>query len=243
MKAPPGSTAQKVNNVMDSMSSAEIYDILMSLKEDPEAGKRHLQTNPSLAYALLQAQVILGYIPVDKGSTYFIGHEDSSSSSVMAVDVPQSGPSNSFAPPQQPHPHMSAPPHMHPQAHHQPLTHQNHPSSSHAAPPPSASYPPPQQSHQPPSQPQHPSQSHHPSQPQLKGQHPAQQPPQLRDLVRMPPAQLEHLQLPDTLKTLVNIVHSWSQRTLSDWEKLSPQQQQQIKLIFDQAQMPLPMRR
>jgi len=84
---------------MDSMSIAEIYDVLMAIREDPEAGRRSLQTNPSLAYALLQAQVILGFIPEDKAPQYFVGF-DASSSSAMSVDAaPSAVVSQTVAPP------------------------------------------------------------------------------------------------------------------------------------------------
>lgn len=113
MKAAPGSTSQKVNNVMDSMSIAEIYDVMMAIKEDPESGRRNLQTNPSLAYALLQAQVILGFIPEDKAPQYFVGF-DAASSSAMAVDAapvaaPPAAP-YAHPPPQQPPYGYNAPP-------------------------------------------------------------------------------------------------------------------------------------
>lgn len=196
MKAGPGTTSQKVNNVMESMSTAEIYDIMMSIKEDPEQGRRHLQTNPSLAYALLQAQVILGFIPTEKASSYFVGYE-ASSSNAMAVDAPQAAPSQPVA-----QPSYSLPA---------------------ATPPPAFSYgtPPPQP---------------------VQARPPAAHPP-LAELVRMPPQALAHFNLPDQFKTLINIVHTWSARSTTDFENLKPEQMAQIRRIFEEAQVPLPTRR
>lgn len=196
LKAAPGSTSQKVNNVMDLMSTAEIYDIMMSIKEDPEQGRRHLQTNPSLAYALLQAQVILGFIPADKAPSYFVGYE-ANSSNAMAIDAPQAMPTQSSAPAPYAHPAPSQPP-----------------AFGYAA----------------------------PSQPPVAAAAPPAHPP-LAQLVRMHPQQLAQFNLPDQFKTLVNIVHSWSPRSAADFEALKPEQQAQIRRIFEEAQVPLPARR
>jgi hypothetical protein len=196
MKAAPGSTSQKVNNVMDSMSTAEIYDIMMAIKEDPESGRRHLQTNPSLAYALLQAQIILGFIPSDKAAQYFVGF-DASSSNSMAVDAPQAAPSQ--PPPQAyyggPPPQQSAP--------------------GYGAPP--------------------------PNQPHM--QQPLSAIPQLAELVRMPPQAMAQLNLPEQFKMLVNIVHTWSMRSATEFEALTQDQQLQVRRIFEEAKVPLPTRR
>jgi hypothetical protein len=204
MKAAPGSTSQKVNNVMDSMSTAEIYDIMMSIKEDPEQGRRHLQTNPSLAYALLQAQIILGFIPSDKAPSYFVGYEATSSNS-MVVDAPQAAPQ--------------------------------------AAPSQTASFVPPVSQVQPSAAPY--GYGMPPSQPPVSNV-PARAPgvhPPLSELVRMHPSALAQFNLPDQFKTLVNIVHTWSQRSATEFESLKPEQMAQIRRIFEEAQVPLPTRR
>lgn len=195
---------------MDTMSTAEIYDIMMAIKEDPEQGRRHLQTNPSLAYAILQAQVILGFIPSDKAPQYFVGFE-ASQSNAMAVDHPQAAPS-------QPQPH-SAPPASY-----------GHPSGG--APPQQApyGYPGPQQ---PPMQPpQQPPMQPPPAQPAAM--------PSLAQLVRMPPPTVAQLNLPDQFKTLINIVHTWSSRSKAEFDSLRPEQMAQIRRIFEEAQVPLP---
>ena len=184
------------------MSSAEIYDILISLKEDPEAGKRHLQTNPSLAYALLQSQVILGYISLEKAPSYFIGYEDTSNSSAMAVDSnPSSAPSHAPSQPSKP----LAMPTQQPSYTQPPVVHQ-------------------------PMQPA--------AQPPIQGGGAGTMPP-LRDLVRMHAAQVEQYDVPPQFKTLINIVHTWSQRP-ADYEALPVEQQTKIKRIFEEAQVPLP---
>lgn len=200
MKATPGSTSQKVNSVMDSLPSAEIYDILMSLKEDPEAGRRHLQTNPSLAYALLQAQVILGFIPIDKAPSFFVGYEASAASSAMAVSETNfSAQTSSSTAQTQPPSHAQTAPNTF-QAQPQPINH-------------------------------------------ASGAPPMQQTPNLAALVRMPPQQLAAFGISEQFKTLVNIVHTWSQRTLTEFEQLRPEQQASIRRIFEEAQVPLPSRR
>ena len=191
----------------------------MSLKEDPEAGRRHLQTNPSLAYALLQAQVVLGYIPGEKAPSYFMGYEESNNSSAMAVDT--NTPYNPMMPAHAPAP-MAQPPSM----------------------PQQPSFPP-QQPHmyQPPYQaPVQPQQPAPISMPPVAKPNPSGPPP-LSDLVRMAPGQMDKLDLPPQYKTLVTIVHTWSQRPVHEFEALSTEQQAKIRRIFEDARVPLPSRR
>lgn len=191
----------------------------MSLKEDPEAGRRHLQTNPSLAYALLQAQVVLGYIPGEKAPSYFMGYDEVSTSSAMAVDA-----NTAYNPMMPAHaaPPMAQPP-MPQQPSFQPQPQQH-------------MYQPPYQA---PAQPQQAAPMSMPpaAKPSSSG------PPPLSELVRMPPAQLEKLDLPPQFKTLVTIVHTWSQRPPHEFEALGADQQAKIRRIFEDARVPVPSTR
>lgn len=64
--APLASPVAEVTKVLQEMSTQQIYDIMVQMKgliqQNPDQARQILTSNPQVAYALLQAQITLGFI-------------------------------------------------------------------------------------------------------------------------------------------------------------------------------------
>jgi cleavage stimulation factor subunit 2 len=61
-----GNPVQEVTKVLQEMSTQQIYEIMVQMKgliqQNPDQARQILSSNPQVAYALLQAQILLGYV-------------------------------------------------------------------------------------------------------------------------------------------------------------------------------------
>lgn len=218
--AEPGSMSQKVNNLVDSMSTAEIYDILMAIKENPEQGRLHLQTNPSLAYALLQAQVILGYITLEESNQYITDRVE-----FLPKEAEQMNQQTKF----------------NEQINQQPLYQQPPPTR------PIIQNPNPyqqfnQQIVQPNQNPNILENKIYPQVPQVP-QNPSSSKninKSLSELVRMNPASLSSLGLNERQLSLIQTIHKVSKMTPQQFESLTQKQKDDFKTLFELANLTLP---
>jgi cleavage stimulation factor subunit 2 len=66
MTGMPGNMTQKVTEILQSMPTSQLYDILVQFKsllqQNPDQARTLLLSNPPVAYALLQAQIALGFV-------------------------------------------------------------------------------------------------------------------------------------------------------------------------------------
>lgn len=57
---------QEVTKVLQDMSASQIYEIMVQMKgliqQNPDQARQILSSNPQVAYALLQSQILLGYV-------------------------------------------------------------------------------------------------------------------------------------------------------------------------------------
>jgi len=93
----------EVSKVLDSMSQSQLHEIIFQMKtliqKNPDHVKHLLVNNPQFAYALLQAQVILGTITADVAKQLLIQNEQSVPSPNEAIATPPSRPLGPAHPP------------------------------------------------------------------------------------------------------------------------------------------------
>jgi len=110
----PALTAeQQISNVLETMTTHQLYEIMAQIKgmtdQSPEQARQLLMSNPQFAFALLQAQVILGMVDPRVVQQLLQGTIPPSGSTPSAMSIPSNFPP-APQPPSQGPPHLGVPP-------------------------------------------------------------------------------------------------------------------------------------
>lgn len=99
----PGKAPEAIANRVASITPERMFEIMKQMKDmvnnNPQMARHMLVENPQLAYALLQAQIVMRV--VDPKVAYSMLHRESPASPPFHQQTDASGPATSVAPPQQ----------------------------------------------------------------------------------------------------------------------------------------------